>query len=140
MAYREQQKKVQDGFTFMELVVAVMILGILASIVGFGYVRFVETARQNTTRTSLRTVKSSIDLFTMQYGKLPARLQDLVEKPKGDLPGWKPYFDKLPKDGWNTDFYYKVTPGKKHPYELYSYGSSEGAGAPVENQISVWDI
>ena len=138
MAYREQRWHVQKGFTFMELVVAVMILGILATVVGFGYRGFIKTAKENTTKANLKTVKSAIDLFSFQYGRLPASPQDLVEQPKGEFPGWHSYLEKMPKDGWGRDFYYKLTPGKKHGYELYSYGA-EGPEGPVENQISVWD-
>ncbi|MEX0940273.1 MAG: type II secretion system major pseudopilin GspG [Candidatus Babeliales bacterium] len=140
MTYAEQEKRiVQPGFTFMELVVAVLILGILASVAGFAYLQFVGTAKESATKASLKSVKSAIDLYHIQHNKYPTRLRDLVERPKGEIKGWKPAFEKMPKDGWGNEFYYKVTPGKKHPYELYSYGS-EGPEGSAEERISVWDL
>jgi general secretion pathway protein G len=135
----KQCSRSHEGFTLIELVVAVMILGILMTIGGFAYLQFTGIARENTTRTNLRTVKSAIDLFNIQHGRFPVQLPDLLQRPKGDFPGWKPYFDKMPKDGWGREFHYKLTPGKKHAYELYSYGSG-GPEGPVEDRISVWDV
>jgi general secretion pathway protein G len=138
---KREGRSLQEGFTFMELAVAVAILGILATIGGFGYMRYAEMARENKTKTNLRTIKSAIDLFKIQYGKLPVHLKDLVERPKYEIKGWKPSFEeKLPTDGWSYDFVYKPTPGSKHPYELYSYGGSAGPEEAAENRISVWDL
>ena len=143
MVIREvkRDRLLQDAFTFMELMVVVLILGILVGMVGFGGFQLLEMARTNRTTTSLRTVKSAVDLFRMQHGKLPIRLKDLIERPKGDLKGWRPVFEtKLPTDGWTFEFVFKPTPGAKYPYELYSYGGSDGPEEPAENRISVWDL
>ncbi len=140
-AVKREGRSLQDAFTFMELVVAVKILGILVRMGGFAYMQFAEMARENKNKANLRTVKSAIDLFKIQHGKLPGRLKDLVERPKGEIKGWKPAFEKkLPTDGWGIDFIYKPTPSGKLPYELYSYGGSAGPEEPAEKRTSVWDL
>ena len=143
MVAREVKRRgqsLQDAFTFMELMVVVLILGILVGMVGFGGFQLLEMARINRATTSLRTVKSAVDLFRMQHTKLPIRLKDLVERPK-DITGWRPAFEtKLPNDGWGFDFVYKPTPGRKHPYELYSYGGGDGPEEPAESRISGWEL
>lgn len=135
------RRHLQAGFTFMELVVAILILGLLAAIAVPSYLRFAETARENTTKANLKTTKNNINLFHMEHGQYPTKLEDLVERPKGEAgKGWKPYLEKFPKDGWNSEFYYKVTPGGSHPYELYSYGTNGPEGSTSEEHISVWDL
>jgi general secretion pathway protein G len=139
MEYNERYHS--PGFTFMELIVAILILGLLAGIGVPMYLRWAETARESTTQSNLRLLKNEITKFNIEHGKYPSRLEDLSERPKGEIgKKWKPYLDKLPKDGWSQEFYYKVTPGGKNPYELYSYGGSAGPEEPAERRISVWKL
>lgn len=136
MVHRERYHT--PGFTFMELVVAILILGLLAGVGVPLYMRFVEQARERTTQSNLGLLKNTITQFNIELGKYPSRLEELVDRPKGEIgKKWKQYLEKLPKDGWGNDFYYKVTQGGKKPYQLYSYGSG---GPEGESQISVWDL
>ena len=136
MEYKERYA--QPGFTLMELMVAVLILGLIAGI-GMPLVfNYMETARENTTKSNLQLLRNEVVSFNIQYGKYPTRLEDLVEKPKGEIgKKWKPLLDKLPKDGWGQEFYYKVIAGGKHPYTLYSYGGSTGPEEPSERRIKL---
>lgn len=129
------------GFSFIELVVVILILGLLVGIGAPVYLSFTKTAKENTTKANLKLIKSSIDLYHMENNKYPARLADLAERPKGDAgKGWKQYVQKLPADGWKNEFYYKVLPANsKRPYELYSYGSNGPEGSSSEEHLSAWD-
>lgn len=132
------------GFTFIELIIGIAILVILAATVGPMVMGQLEKAKISTTKTNLKSIKSAIDMFRIDIGKYPAKLRDLVEKPREETLAkkWQKggYLEggELPKDGWNEDFQYKVTAGGKNPYELYSYGP-QGPGAPDTEKLSVWD-
>lgn len=133
----------QDGFSFMELVIAITILGILASVGYLGYSTFVEGARKTTTETNLKTIKNAVGLFKMQLNAYPSRLNDLVERPKGDIgKKWSGQFieGKIAQDGWGNDFFYKLTPSGKRPYELYSFGSNGPEAGTPEERIDVWSL
>lgn len=140
MVFAERRRLAQPGFSFIELVVAIMILGVIIGVGVPAYMAWVERAKVRATKTSLMTIKGQVDLYQMEFNKYPTKLIDLVEKPKGEAAkGWKPFLPKLPKDGWNRDFYYRVTSGKKHPYDLYSYGADGPEGGAMEDRISVWE-
>lgn len=118
------------GFSFLELIMYILIIGILAGGGMYVYTRWVGRAKMTTTSTNLRLLKSNVDLFHTEKNKYPGALNDLVKEK---------YIPKLPKDGWSQDFRYKVTLGGKEPYELYSFGPS-GPQGTKEERISAWDI
>lgn len=136
-----KERYASPGFSLMELMIALIILGLIMAVGIPAYFSQVEGVRKNTTEQNLQLLKTNINLFQMEQAKYPSKLDDLVEKPKGDTSkNWKQYLDKKPLDGWKKDFYYRVTPGGKHPYELYSYGGQAGPEEPAESRISVWDL
>jgi general secretion pathway protein G len=134
----------RSGFTLIELVVAIAILAVLAAIVGPAIMNKIDNARKSATLSNLKTLKTAIDTFKSGTGRYPAKLHDLVEKPKEEAVArnWQKggYIEggELPQDSWHEDFQYKRTPEAKNPYELYSYGPN-GAGAPKDEWISVWN-
>ncbi len=131
------------GFTFIELVIAIAILAVLALVVGPMVMGQLEKAKVSGTTSNMQTLKTSIDMFKIDTARYPTKLRDLVEKPKEEvvarnwMKGGYVQGGELPKDGWSEDFQYKRTPEGKNPYELYSYGAN-GAGAPKEEWISAW--
>lgn len=133
----------QEGFSFIELVVVILIMGILVATVGTGFWQWVKRANKSSTVASLNAVSQALDLYHADIGSYPKGLEELYEQPKGPAgKKWQgPYLAKarMPQDGWKRDFYYKVTPGGKHPYDLFSYGP-HGEEGPEEEHISVWDV
>lgn len=137
------KSQASPGFSFVELMVYIVIVAILMAVGGYAYFGMVARARMNNTTQNLQLLKQSINLFKLEHGKYPAQLQDLSQKPKGELgKRWHQYIDKVPKDGWNQEFYYKVTPGGKRPYELYSLGGATDAQEAQEEDsiVSVWEL
>lgn len=134
-------RQATPGFSLIEIMVAFLILGLVMAIAVPSYFGIVNSARARSTNASLQVVKNEVNLYQMEHGKFPARLVDLVERPKGEEgKGWRARMDKLPKDAWNNEFYYKVLPsGSKHPYELYSYGVSNPEDSTPEDRISAWE-
>lgn len=131
-AHQERRAPLQSGFTFIELVVAVMILGILMGIAVPSYFYFRGWAAENSTKTTLRLLKNSLEVFNVRHNKYPAKIEEMV--------GPQNILERPPKDGWGHDFYYKPTPGGKNAYELYSFGPNGPELGTPEERISVWEV
>ncbi len=138
------ERYTQKGFSLIEILIAITILGIIAGISVPMFMGYLDKARIRGTRSNLRSLKSSIEMFKLDTGKYPSKLRDLVQKPREEALArkWQKggYIEggELPQDNWGESFQYKVTPGGKNPFELYSFGSN-GPGAPKEEWLSVWD-
>ena len=138
---KKENPSLKTAFTFIELMVVIAILGLLAGIGVPLFMNKLEQSAKDTTKITLKATAQALDLYKLQIGTYPKRLEDLVEKPKGpDGSKWTSAFmEKTPLDGWKQEFYYKLTPNAKKPYELYSYGKNGPDGAS-EDRISVWNI
>jgi general secretion pathway protein G len=127
----------QAGFTLIELMVVLFILGLLAALVGPRLMGRVGVAKQKTAQTQIQLLATSLDLFHLDVGRYPTEeegLKALVEAPEG-LTGWAgPYLDKgVPKDPWGRDYVYKC-PGEHAPYDLISLGADGAPGGEGENR------
>lgn len=140
-----QCNTVQKGFTLMELMIAITVLAILSVVIIPNFFGYLDSAKKSTAKQHLNTLKSAITMYSAQIGTLPNSLRDLVKKPLDEAAAKKwqvgGYVEKqeLPLDPWNNDYGYKLTPGGKHQYELWSYGPN-GKGSPEKEWISVWDL
>lgn len=133
----EGKNHIRRGFTFIELMVVIVILGLLAGIGVPAYMYWANKAKVSTTKSNLKLLQNTIDLYHLERGKYPAKLSDLTGDAKN--PG---LLRKIPVDSFQggKEFYYKVLPaGSKHPYELYSYGPNGPEGGEPEERISAWD-
>lgn len=137
----------KPGFSMVEIIFYVLIVAVLATGAVTGFNRILARAKKSTTQSSLQVIRQAIDTYyaDVQPNRYPANLEDLIAAPEGTR-GWEgPYLDAkevdgekvLPRDGWGRDFQYEATPGKAHPYELYSWGAG-GEDAPQEEWISAW--
>jgi len=132
------------GFSLMEIMIAVMILGLVAGLVGPKVFQMLDNAKKTTARTEMKSFKDAIMMYKTHTGVLPQKLMDLGKRPKDERASKKwqgPYveIEEAPEDPWSNKYSYKVNPeGSKKPYELLSYGPN-GKGSPKEEWISVWD-
>jgi general secretion pathway protein G len=123
-----RERRARRGFTFLEIIVVVAILGILAAIVVPNFMGGVDQAKVTATTTSIATVKQQLELYKLDNNRYPSTeqgLKALVEKPTSDpIPRkWRQYLPELPKDGWGNDFtYVSPAPNNKYPYEIRSAG------------------
>lgn len=142
-------KYARAGFTLMEILIAVMIIGLLGAMIGPALFSVYKNQQISATQASLKGIKDGIDMYKMHTGQYPNLLKDLVKKPKSSderiAKKWRgPYVGKegatdVPDDSFGNKLYYKLTPGGgKRPYELKSWGPN-GKGSPKEEWISVWD-
>lgn len=132
------------GFTLIEIMVVVVILGILAALVAPNVIRRIDDAQMAKARQDIRAYETALNLFRLDNFKYPTTdqgLQSLVQQP-GDpsIRNWKPggYIDGLRKDPWGNDYLY-LNPGSKgKEYDLYTLGADgqeggEGINADVGN-------
>lgn len=138
------QKKVrrEKGFTLIELMVVLFILGLLAALVAPRLMGRVGKAKQQTAATQIQMLSTALNLLYLDVGRYPTTdegLAALVKNP-GSMPGWAgPYLDKgVPKDPWGRDYIYK-SPGDHGPFDLYSLGADGTEGGEGDNQdITNW--
>lgn len=132
-AERTKSRHVRSGFTMIELVAMLIIIGLLAAVVGTNVMGKIEKAKVTTTKTSLKILHSAVNTFKMDTGRYPTdeeQLLILVEDP-GD-EGWEPdgYLETLevPKDGWKNDFFLEIQPASGKPFVIISYGADGEEG------------
>jgi general secretion pathway protein G len=130
------------GFTLIELMIVLFILGLLASLVAPRLMGRMGKAKQKSAAAQIQLLATALDLFHLDVGRYPTDeegLKALREKPSG-LPAWGgPYLDKpVPKDPWARDYLYK-SPGEHGAYDLSSLGADGAPGGEGENQdITNW--
>lgn len=136
----------RKGFTLIELMITITIIGILGAILVPAGLNQLKTASIKSTRTNLLAIKNSITQYQLAVGQPPSRLKDLVKAPADEKlkKRWTgPYLgDKteVPEDPWYNAYQYKLNPsGAPHQYELYSFGP-DGKGSPKAEWIDVWAI
>ncbi len=118
----------RSGFTFVEILLVVVIIGVLASMILPRFVGRSEQARQSAAQADINAgIATALDMFELDNGQYPDKLEDMVSKP-GYGTNWNgPYLKKKPVDPWGRDYIYKPASDKKD-YELISYGRDGVAG------------
>jgi len=133
------------GFTLIEIMVVVVILGILAAIIVPKLTDKPEQARQVKAQQDIRQLESSLQMYKLDnfyYPSTQQGLDALVSKPSGDPPArnWRGYISRLPKDPWGNPYQY-LQPGNKGDYDVFTMGADgklggEGPDADIGN----WNI
>lgn len=135
MTFQARRRSVR-GFTMLELMVVVGIIGLLAAAVVPALMPQVENAQLVTARKDFSVIGQSLDLYRMNVGTYPRELRFLWERPD-PARGWRgPYLkpeDAPPRDPWGNDYAYESSGAS---YELISYGPD---GAPGADDISSRD-
>jgi general secretion pathway protein G len=127
------------GFTLIELMVVIVILGLLAALVAPKFLKSGEEAKVTTTQVQMKNIEQALKLYKLHNSIYPTTeqgLRALVEKPEVEpVPrNWKgPYLDKVPKDAWGNDFIY-VSDGKH--FTLLSPGPDGEEGTDDDIKVS----
>ena len=134
--------KWQQGFTLIELMVVVVILGILAAVVVPRVMDRPEQARVSAAQSNIRAIRSALDMYKLDNHAYPTTdqgLQALAERPGTEpLPtNWNRYMEKVPVDPWGKPFLY-LQPGKQAGVDVFSAGPNGRSGD--EDDIGSWDL
>ena len=122
----------QAGFTLIEIMVVVVIIGILAALVVPKVMGRPEQAKVTVARGDLKAIASALEMYRLDNRRYPETqqgLEALVQRPPSGADNWNPegYLGRLPVDPWGKPYLY-LAPGSKGAYDLWSYGADGREG------------
>ena len=142
LAHRAR-RRLSAGFTLIELMVVLVIIGVLAALIVPNVLDRADDARSTAARTDVTNVMQALKLYRLDNQRYPTAeqgLQALVVKPTaGPVPGnWKPYLEKLPNDPWGRPYQY-LNPGIKGEIDVMSFGADgQSGGEGKDADIGSW--
>jgi general secretion pathway protein G len=139
---RSRGKDGESGFTLVEMLVVITIIGLIMALVGPRVLNYLSESKVKTARIQIESFTQALDLFYLDNGRYPSSsegLSALVERP-GAAGSWNgPYIKTatVPTDPWGRPYLYRA-PGDHAPYEIASYGASgqpggTGVGAEIKS-------
>lgn len=134
--------RAQRGFTLLELLVVLVVLGLLAGIVAPKYFSQLGRSEAKVARAQIEGLGKALDLYRLEVGHYPNSeqgLQALVVPPSDEVRWSGPYLQKkVPQDPWGRNYIYRQ-PGENSEYDLLSMGKDGQPGGDGENaEITSW--
>ncbi|UUX96522.1 type II secretion system major pseudopilin GspG [Aquabacterium sp. J223] len=142
-AFLLSPRRLGRGFTLIELMVVVVIIGVLAALIVPNVLDRADDARVTAARTDVNNLMQALKLYRLDNQRYPSGeqgLQSLVQRPTaGPVPAnWKPYLEKLPNDPWGRPYQY-LNPGVRGDIDVFSFGADGQAGGEGKNaDIGSW--
>ena len=135
--------RLRHGFTLIELMVVLVIIGVLAALIVPNVLDRADDARVTAAKTDVNNLMQALKLYKLDNQRFPSAeqgLDALVHKPTTGTvpPNWRPYLDKLPGDPWGRPYQY-LNPGLKGEIDVYSLGADGQPGGEGKNaDIGSW--
>ena len=134
MTRKERKKRIRYGFTMIELMAMLIIIGLLATLVVTKVATKIDQARITTTKANLKALHSAVNQFRMDTSRFPSEdkgLIDLIEQPP-DVDTWEPggYLEttEIPPDGWGIEFIFELYPESGKQFVIRSCGPDKEEG------------
>lgn len=132
------ERRAQRGFTLLELLVVLVILGLLAAVAGPQVMKHVGGAKSSTAKLQIDEFGAALDMYKLEVGRYPNSqegLQALSEAPAGATNWNGPYLKKkaVPKDPWGNDYHF-VSPGQHGAFDIFSYGADNREGGEGDDK------
>jgi general secretion pathway protein G len=129
---RGPRRRGQDGFTLVEMLVVITIIGLIMSLVGPRVLNYLSESKIKAAKIQIQSFSSALDLFYLDAGRYPSTSEGLTAlvKPATGLAGWNgPYLKggTVPNDPWGKAYAYR-SPGERSAYEILSYGADGQEG------------
>ncbi|MES2089751.1 MAG: type II secretion system major pseudopilin GspG [Pseudomonadota bacterium] len=140
---RSAARAVSRGFTLIELMVVLVIIGLLAALIVPNVLERADDARVTAAKTDVSNLMQALKLYRLDNQRYPTAeqgLSALVTKPTASpVPSnWKPYLEKLPSDPWQQPYQY-VNPGVKGAVDVFSFGADgQSGGEGKDADIGSW--
>jgi general secretion pathway protein G len=136
----------ENGFTLIEIMVVVVILGILAALVAPNVISRIDDAQINRAKQDVRAVESALHLYRLDNFRYPTTdqgLDALVNQPADpSIRNWRQggYLDKVPVDPWGTPYQY-LYPGQNGEFDVFTLGADQQPGGEgINADIGNWNI
>ena len=145
MTQHHTNNRRQDGFTLIEIMVVVIIIGILAVIVAPNVIGRVDDARITAAKSDIATIEGALKMYRLDnfsYPQTQQGLEALIVAPNDpSIKNWNPdgYIARLPKDPWGNAYQY-LNPGSHGTVDIYSFGADgKPGGAEEAADIGNWE-
>ena len=134
----------QQGFTLLEIMVVVVIIGLLVAAVAPNFMGQIDTAAANRARTDIRQIETALNLYRLDNFRYPSTsegLEALVTNPgEAAAPNWKQVLPRMPVDPWDQPYQY-ASPGQRGDFDVFTYGADrQEGGEGINADIGNWDL
>ena len=139
----------QRGFTLIEVMVVVVIIGLLAAFVVPNLIGNVDRAAVTRAKGDIRIIETALSLYRLDNYRYPSTeegLQALVINPgEAVAQNWKPYLNSVPSDPWNNPYHYvypgQPRDGQQREFDVFSYGADgQEGGEDIDAEIGNWNL